>query len=100
MKASFSALAKSLPTLKQFILSPQATFQSVVSNRIDVGLWTVGRQTLVLATNLNYEQVSLSLGTVRISKGAKVDQVFDSGAKVSGSTLVFESVGSGGFIVS
>ncbi|TCD66256.1 hypothetical protein EIP91_001619 [Steccherinum ochraceum] len=54
MKASASALAKAIPAMKSFILSPSATFERVVVNRVHVGIWTVGSQSLVLATNLNY----------------------------------------------
>ena len=98
IKASASSLAKALPTLKEFILDPTATFSHVKVDRVDVGIWTVGKQTLLLATNLNYAQSTLNLDSVHA--GQSVQQVFDSGASVSGREIVFESVGTGAFILS
>lgn len=98
IKASASALAQSLATMKNFILSPAATFRHLTSNRIDVGMWTVGGRTLLLATNLNYADESLSLADIPEARGKKASQVFDSGAKASSGQITFESVGTGGFI--
>jgi hypothetical protein len=98
IKASASALAKALPTMKEYILNPAATFSRAKINRIDVGLWTVGKNTLALATNLNYAQETLNLNSLHAGTGVK--QVFDSGSKANGRTVVFESVGSGAFILS
>jgi len=73
-----------------------------------VGLWSVGKQTLVLGTNLNYNEATFSLKEVTgavsgvvsgLVNVERVQQVFDSGAKVVGGEVIFESVGSGGFIV-
>ncbi|TBU60013.1 hypothetical protein BD310DRAFT_947601 [Dichomitus squalens] len=100
--ASASVLAKSLATMKEFILSPQATFAHVVSDRVDVGLWTVGARTLVLATNLNYEAKVFDMRSVK-GLAAKTllgtKQVLDSGAEVQGHIISLESVGTGGFVV-
>ncbi|KAI0087549.1 hypothetical protein BDY19DRAFT_994867 [Irpex rosettiformis] len=98
IKASSSLLAKSLPTMKEFILDPTATFSHVKVDRIDVGFWTVGKQTLLLATNLNYAPKTFSLDGVHAGKNVR--QVFDSGATVSGREIVLESVGTGAFILS
>lgn len=100
IKASATAFAKAIPVMKEFILSPSATFQRVVFNRIDVGVWTVGRSSLVLATNLNYEAALFSLTLLHGTSGAKVSQVFNSGAVVSGRVIQLESVGTGAFILS
>ncbi|KAJ7270039.1 hypothetical protein B0H12DRAFT_1094145 [Mycena haematopus] len=100
IKASASSLALALKNMKAFILSPTATIRQVTfPNGIDVGLWTVAGQTLVLATNINYENLSISLAQLHLS--GTVHQVFDSGASVSSDsrTLHFGSVGSGAFIV-
>lgn len=99
IKASASLLAQALATMKDYILSPAATFRHVTSNRIDVGLWTVGSKTLLLATNLNYANTTLSLAGIPEAKGKKVAQMFDSGAKVQDGDIVFEFVGTGGFIL-
>ena len=107
IKSSASALAKALgETMKAFVLEPSATFSHVVlvvsggaGATVDVGRWTVGEKTLVLATNLAYAQATIALGDV-LPPGApgEVEQVFDSGVSISGASLVFESVGSGAFI--
>lgn len=98
IKASATALAKATPQLKEFILNPSATFQLVVEDRIHVGLWTVSGHTLLLGTNLNYNQTSFSLRSVRGSN-SQITQTFDDGAKVQGDQIVFDSVGSGAFIL-
>jgi len=103
VKASASSLALALVNMKPFILSPTATIRQVTTQSgIDVGLWTVGAQTLVLATNINTQNLSLALTDLHLSGGAgKVKQVFDSGTSISsdGRTLHFGSTGSGGFVV-
>ncbi|KAI0698278.1 hypothetical protein BC835DRAFT_1269232 [Cytidiella melzeri] len=98
IQASASSLAKALPTMKEYILNPASTFSHVTTNRVDVGLWTVGGKTLLLATNLNYAQATFSLDSVHGWRS--VQQVFESGAKPSGKEIVFESVGSGAFVLS
>jgi hypothetical protein len=102
IKASASLLALSMPKMTPFILSPSATFRQVTINLVDVGLWTVGAQTLVLASNMNYFTVSLSLSELGLpSPQVAATQVLNSGAQLDPSRqhLVFGSVGSGGFIV-
>ncbi|KAH9834490.1 uncharacterized protein C8Q71DRAFT_769168 [Rhodofomes roseus] len=94
-----SILAQASPTLKEYIANDAATFAHYFYDQIDVGAWTVGGKTLVLATNLNYAEVTFSLGGVPGLAGRPVTQVLDSGAGVSGNTLTFTSVGSGGWIV-
>ncbi|KAJ7169101.1 hypothetical protein C8R43DRAFT_982245 [Mycena crocata] len=103
VEASSSDLAHALVSMKSFILSPSAVIRQVTTEAgIDIGIWTVGSQTLVLATNMNVQNLSLSLSELQLSGGrGKVKQVFDSGASVSsdGRTLHFGSVGSGGFVL-
>jgi hypothetical protein len=100
IKTAATLLAQSLlPSLAKYALNPKVTFSSYISNRIDVGLWTLGSSTLVVATNLNYNQVILSLNELPGVCSGHVEQIMDSGAVLSGSTeVVFESVGSGAFI--
>ena len=89
--------------MNPFILNPTATVRRFTANRIDVGLWTVGSETLVLATNLNSAAVTVSLAdfTVQGNGRSSVTQVFDSGVKAGadGKELAFESLGSGAFVV-
>ncbi|KAF9474514.1 hypothetical protein BDN70DRAFT_908482 [Pholiota conissans] len=102
IKASASLLALAMPKMTPFILSPSATFRQVTINRVDIGLWKVGGQTLVLASNMNYFNVSIGFRDLGLpSPQLSVNQVFNSGALVDPSRqhLVFGSVGSGGFIV-
>lgn len=94
-----SMLAQSSTTLKEYIMSSAATFQHVFSNQIDIGLWTVGEKTLVLATNLNYANETFDLATVPGLKTAPVVEVLNSGATLEGNVITFTSVGTGGFIL-
>ncbi|KAI1787420.1 hypothetical protein LXA43DRAFT_713557 [Ganoderma leucocontextum] len=89
-------------SLKDYILNPSARFVHKVVDRVDVGMWTVGGKTLVLATNLNYASKQFDLSTVPIvgsqaQSGAK--QVYDSGAKIQGTVIQLDSTGTGAFIV-
>ncbi|KAF9812775.1 hypothetical protein IEO21_05978 [Rhodonia placenta] len=93
-----SSLAQSSATLKEYILNDAAVFQHVFSNQIDIGLWTVGEKTLVLATNLNYANEMFDLATVPGLKTAPVVEVLHSGATLEGSVITFTSVGTGSFI--
>ncbi|KAF8064328.1 hypothetical protein FPV67DRAFT_215032 [Lyophyllum atratum] len=100
IKSSASLLALSLPKMTRFILSPAASFRQVTVNRVDIGLWTVGSETLVLASNMNYAAVTIRLTDISLkSKG--IEQVLDSGAVVNHDKtgFTFESVGSGAFVV-
>ncbi|KAF8208179.1 hypothetical protein K438DRAFT_2012988 [Mycena galopus ATCC 62051] len=47
--------------IKAFIFSPHAAFSRFVSNRVDVGMWTVGEDTLLLVANLNAHDAELAL---------------------------------------
>ncbi|KIK66412.1 hypothetical protein GYMLUDRAFT_933232 [Collybiopsis luxurians FD-317 M1] len=125
IKQSASGLSKALTEGSQpmasFILAPFATFRQVTTSAgIDVGLWSVstqsdgangnaqgeggeGTQTLLLATNMNYENVTLDLerdlGLSGVGGGLR--EVFCSGACEvldGGERIVFGSVGSGGFV--
>ncbi|KAF8900151.1 hypothetical protein CPB84DRAFT_1779443 [Gymnopilus junonius] len=102
IQSSASTLAGSLVKMTPFILSPAATFRQITINLIDVGLWTVGKQTLVLATNTNYFATSVSLKELGLqSLQPFATQVLDTGAKLDSlrGKITLESVGSGGFIV-
>lgn len=94
-----SLLAQASPTLKEYIASDMASFAHYFENQIDVGTWTVGEKTLVLATNLNYAEETFDLGGLPGVLGKPVMQILDSGASVSGYTISFTSVGTGGWIV-
>ncbi|KAH9929422.1 uncharacterized protein B0H18DRAFT_1117456 [Fomitopsis serialis] len=94
-----SLLAQASPALKEYIANDAAIFAHYFYDQIDVGTWTVGSKTLVLATNLNYADETFELGDVPGLASKPVTQVLDSGARVSGTTVTFTSVGTGGWIV-
>ncbi|KAI1787409.1 hypothetical protein LXA43DRAFT_712840 [Ganoderma leucocontextum] len=102
--ASGAGLSRALTTaMKEYILHAGASFAHEVVDRVDVGMWTAGNKTLVLATNLNYEPREFDLARVpyvalQAEYGTK--QVLDSGARMLGSHLIqLDSTGTGGFIV-
>ncbi|KAF5329520.1 hypothetical protein D9619_009061 [Psilocybe cf. subviscida] len=101
IKASASLLAQAMPKLTPFILSSEATFRQVTVNRVDVGLWTVGARTLVLAANMNYATTNVDLASLGLHATAAIEQVFKSGTSSAPARdhLVFGAVGSGAFIV-
>ncbi|KAF7315067.1 hypothetical protein MIND_00020900 [Mycena indigotica] len=101
VKASASGLAKALSSdMAAYILSPEAIFRQITfPNGVDAALWTVASQTLVLATNINYKDETVTLSQLQLS--GKIKQVFNSGSSVGsgGKVLKFGAVGSGGFVV-
>ncbi|KAG7087795.1 hypothetical protein E1B28_013736 [Marasmius oreades] len=105
IKASASNLALALPKMTPFILDPSAKVcQMTTLAGIDVGLWTVGNQTLVLATNVERTNGTLDLAGSELGLGGNVrivEVVLESGVVVvNGSVVVqFSDVGSGGFVV-
>lgn len=100
IKSSASAFALSLPSITPFLFAPNATTIKLNVGNIDIGVWTVGSQTLVMATNLEYNSTTLDLGDVLGSGVGGVEQVFDGGTVVNGTLVTFQSVGSGAFVVS
>ncbi|KAF9458112.1 hypothetical protein BDZ94DRAFT_1313563 [Collybia nuda] len=101
IKASASLLALSLPQMTPFILNPAAIFRQVTIRRVDLGLWTVGTKTLVLASNMNYATVSVHLSELGLPKASIASQALDSGATTlpDKAGFTFESVGSGAWIL-
>jgi len=90
-----------MPSMTPFIFSTNATFSNLTSNHIDIGLWTVGSQTLLLAANLNYDEAHLDLSSLPIgTKNTKVTQAFDGGAEVNSESITFRPTGTGAFLLS
>ena len=96
--------------MTRFILNSSATFRQTTIQGVDVGLWeTTGNlavtEVLVLATNTNYSPVSIPITYFGLtSSGISVDtveQVLDTGTKMNfdSGNILFESVGSGAFII-
>jgi hypothetical protein len=84
-----------------FIFNPKAEFSNLTFNSIDIGFWTVGTQTLLLAANLNYNVAMLDLSSIPTGiQGTSAMQVFDGGAQVYGKKITFQSIGTGVFLLS
>ncbi|THU88969.1 hypothetical protein K435DRAFT_821522 [Dendrothele bispora CBS 962.96] len=112
IKNSFSDLALSLPSIIPFILEPgvehsqfttalTVNSSSSSTSKVDIGAWKAGSKTLVLLTNMGYESGSVAFDELGLGDGEGVmEQVFKSGASVGedGKSIVFEEVGSGGFV--
>ncbi|KAG6826892.1 hypothetical protein H0H92_013998 [Tricholoma furcatifolium] len=101
IKSSASLLAIALTKMTAYITNPNASFRQVTTtNLIDVGLWTVGQEILLLASNMNYDVATLNLGDLGVVCN-EIVQILDSGAGASSdnTSLSFESVGSGAFIL-
>ncbi|GBE86870.1 hypothetical protein SCP_1001120 [Sparassis crispa] len=94
-----SLLAQSSTALKDYIANDRATFQHAFVDQIDVGLWTVGEQTLVLATNLNYAPATFDLMSMPGLKTVPAVQVLNTGATLNGTDIVLDPVGTGAFIL-
>ncbi|PFH50385.1 hypothetical protein AMATHDRAFT_40917 [Amanita thiersii Skay4041] len=102
IKTYASLLAKSLKQMTRFILNASATFRHAVVDRVDVGMWTVGSETLVLGTNMNYEARIVTLANLGLpTSGVSLTQILNSDSSLTGinNGFFFESVGSGSFIV-
>ena len=94
-----SLLAKASSEIASYILNPSAEFEHVLFKQIDIGFWTVAGNTLVLATNLNYAAETFDLQSIPGLRLEPAVQILDSGATLNGSVLMFESTGTGGFIL-
>lgn len=106
IKASASSLALALlDVAPSFILNPAASFRQITIDGVDVGLWQVDSEILLFASNTNYQSVSIGLADLGLSSGARkqfgLSQIFNSGSLIDPdqSHILFESVGSGGFMV-
>ncbi|KAI9431205.1 hypothetical protein H4582DRAFT_2204099 [Lactarius indigo] len=111
IKAAASAFASALPELTPFLLSsslsqPPVHFSRVVTpNRLDIGVWTSAEgSTLVVAANLNYFAVDITLDEVLSASEFKYltlvnpRMVLDGGARIEGTQIAFGSVQSGAWI--
>ncbi|KAJ7201038.1 hypothetical protein GGX14DRAFT_658778 [Mycena pura] len=96
IKDTASALATALtsPTVTRFIFSPLTKFSRTVSNRIDVAMWAIGSETLILVANLNTHDADLA---VPLSSGLELREVLNYGVRREsvGSQLGLELEGLG-----
>ncbi|KAJ7596116.1 hypothetical protein C8J56DRAFT_395738 [Mycena floridula] len=101
IKASASSLALALPELVSFIASPLASFRQVLTgDLVDIGLWTVGSETLLLAANTGSRATSVKLSSFGLGR-THVSELLNSGASVSadGTSIEMALAGAGAFIV-
>ena len=101
IKSFASRLALSMPNITLFILNPYATFRQTTILGVDFGIWKINTtETLVLATNTKYSPVTVPLARLDLpSSGINVEQILDTGATGNSENIVFESVGSGAFVI-
>ncbi|KAH9067994.1 hypothetical protein EDB83DRAFT_2314809 [Lactarius deliciosus] len=112
IKAAASAFASALPKLTPFLLSsslsqpPVHFFRVITSNRLDIGVWAAEGTTLVVAANLNYFAVDITLDELlstpefkRLATGIENPRmVLDGGARINDTRITFGSVESGAWI--
>lgn len=87
-----------------FILSVNASFRQITLDQVDIGLWTVDGQTLVLGANMDNSPSTVDfsqLGLPNVGSSDGVNQVLDSGATadVTGNKFTFDGTGSGAWVV-
>ncbi|KAF8626641.1 hypothetical protein AX15_004735 [Amanita polypyramis BW_CC] len=101
IKAYASKLAMALKQMTPYILSPLAQYRQITINGVDCGLWTVGSQTLVLATNTNYSPQTVTFANLNLPTNVSITQILDTGSSMTSGNggFTFTSVGSGGYIV-
>ncbi|KAJ7764560.1 hypothetical protein DFH07DRAFT_811639 [Mycena maculata] len=61
VKRAAAAFATALASAKEFIFSPRANFSRFTLDRVDVGMWTVDGETLLLVANMNAHEAALAL---------------------------------------
>lgn len=84
IKESATHLAKALPTIKPFLFDPKASFRGETRQRVDVGVWTIGSRSLVLATNMNDGAAGIDLvGIVPDVRRSTWREAFNSGGLLS-----------------
>ena len=91
IKQAATDLAHALPTIKEFIFTPNVPFTGFTTNRVDVGLWKANGRSLLLATNMNNFSTSVPLGEV-FPRGAKVTQLLNSGGELETSPTLTSKV--------
>lgn len=104
IKSSASKLALAMPKMTPFILSVNASFRQITLDQVDIGLWTVDGQTLVLGANMDNSPSTVDfsqLGLPNVGSSDGVNQVLDSGATadVTGNKFTFDGTGSGAWVV-
>jgi hypothetical protein len=89
-----------MPKMTPFILNTNSSFRQTTVGQVDIGLWTVNGQTLVLASNMASSPSTVTFSQLGIP-GTGVNQVLNSGAAAdtTGKQFTFDATGSGAWIV-
>ena len=99
IKTSASEFALSLPKITPYLFNPASVRTAYVVGGVSVTTWKGGAQTLVLATNTNYVNQTVSWKALGLD-GVGVTTVFASGvAETVEGGFTLGPVGSGAFVV-
>lgn len=92
-------MAAAVPKIVPFLSAPNAIFTPFRKDNVDVALWTLGSQTLLMAANSNSGNMSLVL---QGAANGKATELFNSGAELvrhgSDAVLILEAMGASGLI--
>lgn len=99
IKSAGSLLAEALPTIGKYKFNPAATRKQVTLSRVDIGLWTVDAETMVLATNMNNDTAQVNLQDIGINSGGSISEVITSGGSVDSGVITLDPLGSVGVII-
>lgn len=99
IKASASSFALSLPKITSYLFNPASVRTAYVVGGASVATWKAGGQTLVLATNTNYVDQTVSWKALNLG-GVGVATAFVSGvAETTSDGFTLGPVGSAAFVV-
>lgn len=99
IKTSASAFALSLPKITPYLFNPASVRTAYVIGGVSVATWRADAGTLVLATNTNYVNQTVSWKALDLT-GAGATTLFVSGAaEMIQSGFTLGPVGSGAFVV-
>ena len=99
IKSASSAFALSLPSITPYLFNPASVRTAYVVGGASVATWNAGAQTLVLATNTNYVDQTVSWEALGL-EGTDATTVFASGvADTVDGGFTLGPVGSVAFVV-
>ncbi|KAJ7056957.1 hypothetical protein C8F01DRAFT_1211110 [Mycena amicta] len=78
IKTTAALLAKTLngSAVKRILFSPRVNFERIISNRVDIGKWTMTGAVLLMVTNLN---AHTAIVTVPWSNGLELEEMLNEG---------------------
>ncbi|KAG2357753.1 hypothetical protein BDR07DRAFT_1362877 [Suillus spraguei] len=100
IKMAASAFALSLPMLTPYILNAASVRSNYLVGGVDIATWTVGIETLVLATNTDYVTSNVTWEDIGLP-GTGVEVVYTSGSvNATNNSFTLGSVASAAFVIS